>query len=396
MKRAIVILITLFTLLCAVSVGVFPARGQEAAILVKSKEVRSQFPEGIEFELIAETVAPEKIKEIKLEMRIKGSARGSYAYLEFDPGTMVEGKYLLRASGAQHKPPGIMIEYRFIITDSAGRTLEMDREDFLYLDNRFQWERVAGGAAEVYYYGPTKERAELILKASADTVTRMCALLGVVPAQPVRIIAYNNSLHMAPALSFQAKAVEAELLTQGQAWYDYGVLLMLAGDPRADGIASHEVTHMLVREATEGAFVDLPLWLNEGLAEYANVNPGETYDRLLSQAIAAKKVLRLRHMQASAGTPSEILLMYAQSRSVVKYLIDTYGEGKIRALFTAFKQGLRIDEALERVYGFDQDGLDNAWRKSQGLPPLEPTPEESVPAAKANRWGFGCARAPAH
>jgi hypothetical protein len=30
-----------------------------------------------------------------------------------------------------------------------------------------------------------------------------------------------------------------------------------------------------------------------------------------------------------------------------------------------------MDGALETVYGFDQDGLDNEWRASHGLPPVE-------------------------
>lgn len=192
-------------------------QGQEASITLKSREVRNQFPEGVEFEAVAETVAPEKIEEIKLEMGVKGSQRVSYAYLEFAPDTRVQGKYLLRTTGAQYKPPGTLIEYRFIVRDSAGRTLETERETFLYMDNRFEWEKVSEGLVEVYYYGPTKGRAELVLKASTNTVTRMGAVLGVVPAQTIRVIGYNNASHMVAALPFVAKAAEAKLVIQGQA-----------------------------------------------------------------------------------------------------------------------------------------------------------------------------------
>lgn len=389
MKRTIVLLITL---LCLVSFSAFRVHGQEAAILLKSQEVRNQFPEGVVFEAVAETVAPAKIQEIKLEMGVKGSQRLSYVYLEFDRDTTVHGKYLLRTSGAQYKPPGSLIEYRFIIVDSGGRSLETPKETFLYMDNRFQWEEIAEGLVAVYYYGPTSQRAELILKASTGTVTSMGALLGVVPAQPIRVIGYNHPAQMASALPYQPKAVQAELLVQGQAWYEYGVLLMLAGDPQADGVACHELTHMLVSEATREAFVRVPSWLNEGLAEYGNINPGYSYDIVLSEAISQKQLLPLRHMQAMPGKPREILLFYGQARSVVKYLIDTHGQSKIKDLLATLKRGLPINEALKTVYGFDQDGLDNAWRQSLGLPPLETeTPKEPAPAARAKSWGFGCA-----
>lgn len=401
MKR-ILLLLTIVVLLASLSISI-PVKGQEGAIVFKSKEVKNQFPEGVAFEVVAETVAPEKIKEIKLEMGVKGSPRTSYAYLEFEPQTSVQGKYLLRTSGAQHKPPGTLIEYRFIITDSAGRTLETPKETFLYIDNRFPWEKLAEGMVEVYYYGPIKERAELILKAGVTTVKKMGTLLGATLTQPVRIVSYNNALHMAPALPFRGKGITTELLTQGQAFYEYGVLLILGGDPRADGVTSHELTHMLVREASKEAYVNLPTWLNEGLAEYGNINPGYSYEAVLAEAIASKRLLPLRHLQAMPGTAADILLLYGQARSVVKYLVDTYGEGKMRELFSAFKQKLPIDEALKKVYGFDQDGLDNAWRQSLSLPPLAPVPsptpvlpppkapQETTPP-KAKRWGFSCAR----
>lgn len=391
MKRAIGLFIALLGLLALVA---FPAQGQEGAIVLKQKEVRNQFPEGVVFEATAGTIAPATIKEIRLEMRVNGSPRGSYAYLEFEPATTVQGKYLLKTDGAQYKPPGILLEYRFIITDSAGRTLETEKETFLYLDNRFQWEKVTEGLVEVYYYGPTLGRAQLILKAGTGTVTKMGALLGITPTQTIRVIAYNNAAHMASALPFVSRATQTELLTQGQAHYEYGVLLVLAGDPQIDGIASHEITHMIFREATKGATIDLPAWLNEGMAEYANINPSSTYDTYLSAAVSANKLFRLKQLQSPPGVPQETLLMYGQGRAVVRYLVDSYGEGKIKQLFTAFRQGVQIDEALKKVYGFDQDGLDNAWRKSLGLPPWEdkPTEKEPVPAAKVERWTFGCAR----
>ncbi|MBI2832003.1 MAG: hypothetical protein HYX79_07080 [Chloroflexi bacterium] len=407
MKKIILLLILLFF---TGGFSILPAVGQESAVLLKSKDVRNQFPDGVAFEVVAEITAPDKIKEIKLEMGVVGgSARSAYAYLDFAPDTTVQGKYLLRTGGAQYKPVGTLIEYRFVITDSKGRVQETQKDTFMYMDNRFEWDKVSDGPVEVYYYGSTRSRAELILKASVSTVAKMSALLGLKSAQFIRVIGYNDYSQMVTALPPQAKAAQKELITQGQAWYDYGIFLMLAGDPRADGVASHELTHMVVAEATKNALVTVPAWLNEGLAEYANVNPGYSYDTFLAQAISAGKLFPLRHMQAPPGIPAETILFYGQSRAIVKYLIDTYGEDKFRQLFSAFnKDGLQIDEALKKAYGFDQDGLDNAWRKSLGLPPVEaaptvtvappspkpaPTPKEpEKPATPAQpRGGFGCA-----
>ncbi|MBI4283584.1 MAG: hypothetical protein HY663_03845 [Chloroflexi bacterium] len=360
-------------------------RGQETGIVLKSAEVRDQFPEGVLFQVTAETRAPAQIKEIRLEIRVKGSNRGSYAYLEITPATVVTGKYLLRTSGAQYKPSGTLMEYHFIISDSEQRTLETPAETHLYLDSRFEWSSVSDNLVAVYYYGPTKTRAELIQQASAQAVNKMGALLGIQLSEPVRIIAYNNARDLIPAQPFESQASERELLLEGVTFPEYGTILMIAGVDRPDGVSSHETTHFMVGELTKNTLANIPSWFNEGLAEYGTVNRDSDYDVRLSQAIAQKHLLPLRNMQTPPGISSDRLLMYGQGHAVIKYMIDTYGEDKFRQLFVAFDKGLRIDEALQSVYGFDQDGLDNGWRSSLGLPPLEnvkPAPVAPLPAVK--------------
>ena len=250
---------------------------------------------------------------------------------------------------------------------------------------------MAEGLVEVYYYGPLKTRAELILEAAAQAINKMGSLLGIKPSEALKIIAYNNARDLIPAQPFESKTSERELLLEGVTFPEYGVFLMISGVDRPDGVVSHEITHVLVGELTKNAYVDIPAWLNEGLAEYGNINRDPTNDTRLSQAIAQKDVLELRTTQTPPGISSDRLLMYSQGYAVIKYMIDTYGEDKFRELFAAFNKGLRIDEALKSVYGFDQDDLDNAWRDSLGLPLLEkvePAPTEPVTAVKGKGWLF--------
>lgn len=394
-----------FALLGLIVLGGLPALGQEGPVAVKSVKIENQFPNGVQFQVAAETAAPALIREIRLEMKVKGSARSSYAYLQFPPATAVEGKYLLKTGGSQYIPPGTTLEYFFIITDSERRVLETPKETYLYLDNRFEWSHVTDGSVEVYYYGPTKSRAELILGAADKTIQNMGNVLGVKPTQKIRIVAYNNVTHLVGAQPFESQVIGREVIKEGIAFYQYGILLMLGGGNDADGIASHEMTHALVHEAVKEFSQNVPSWLNEGLAEYGNINPGALFDQVLSQAIAARQLMPLRGMQAPPGTAQQIFLFYGQSRAVVKFLVDTYGADKLRALFAQFNKGLRIDAALQAVYGLNQDGLDNEWRKSLGLPPVEPakeitpTPEPSPIAAPTptstppapRRPSFGCA-----
>ena len=61
-------------------------------------------------------------------------------------------------------------------------------------------------------------------------------------------------------------------------------------------------------------------------------------------------------------------LAYAQSYSLVRFMIDSYGSDLIYDLLQMFRNGSAVDNALMEVYGFDSEGLDNEWRESLGLP----------------------------
>jgi len=59
-------------------------------------------------------------------------------------------------------------------------------------------------------------------------------------------------------------------------------------------------------------------------------------------------------------------------------MIKTYSRDKMTSLLLDLKNGQTIDQALQAVYGFDTNGLENAWRKSIGTKLLngssQPTP----------------------
>ena len=72
-------------------------------------------------------------------------------------------------------------------------------------------------------------------------------------------------------------------------------------------------------------------------------------------------------------------LSYAQSFSLTNFLIQTYGREKMTALLVALRDGMTADDALQQTYGFDIDGLEDAWRESIGA---KPRPVSAQPTAQ--------------
>jgi hypothetical protein len=129
-------------------------------------------------------------------------------------------------------------------------------------------------------------------------------------------------------------------------------------------------------------------WLDEGTAVYGQDDPGGFQDAV-ERAFARGNVLSVREITAYPGEPQKVDLFYGEGWSLVSYLVGTYGEAKFAQLFAEVKGGERIDGALEAVYGFDQDGLEDEWREANDLPAREtpePNPQESdAPSTAANR-----------
>ncbi|MFU8796628.1 MAG: peptidase MA family metallohydrolase, partial [Dehalococcoidia bacterium] len=125
----------------------------------------------------------------------------------------------------------------------------------------------------------------------------------------------------------------------------------------------------------------LPIWLDEGLAMY---NEGELephFRSRLAKAVAEGNLISVRSLCSPFSAVADLAyLSYAQSYSLVAYLLDDYGEDRMPDLLAVLKEGATYDEALIEVYGFDIDGLDANWRATLGNTTFSTEDERPVAA----------------
>lgn len=343
-------------------------------IQVVSQEAVSDFPTGIVFKVKAQSRDP--IDEIRIFYRVEGADTQAYGYADYPPGKVVDSEFLLKTgAGFGFVPPGTAFYYSVLVRDKSGREVRTQEQQVVYMDSRFEWSSISQGPVTVYYYGPTQSRAETILRVAIETIEKMSKLEGLTEVKPIRVVAYNNNRHMALALPRRSAASTQDLVTEGLAFPDKRVTLTEVSGERVEGVVSHELAHIITADAAGRAYGRLPAWLNEGLSEYANLDPGITYDQALRYAIYTRRVKPLWYLREFSGTADDIIIAYGQSKSVVQFMVARYGPEKIAQLMRVLQQTLDIDQAFRRVYGFDQAGLDAEWRKALGLEPL-PSPEE--------------------
>ena len=363
--------ILVYALLSTVSLSGYQLAYASGGISITSEEVISQFPDGIRFVVTA--TGPNTIEDIKITYRIEGGETNSYGYIDMlEEGT---GEYLLRASGGSFIPPGTPFHYIIEVFDDAGAILRTEEKQVLYMDTRFEWSSITNNPITVHYYGPTESRAKTILEASNKTIEHMKDVLGIEDVDPINVVAYNNSRHMSSALPPKPAAIAEDLITEGQAWPDKRVVLVMAFPADVEGIGSHEITHVLVGDAAGIAYPMVPTWLNEGLAEYGNQTPSRSYEQALRYGIFTRKLKPLWFLNTFSGEPNDVIIAYGQASAVIEFMIGQFGTGKIAELMMELQNTLDIDDALKNVYGFDSHGLDSKWRESLGLKPF-PSPTE--------------------
>jgi hypothetical protein len=353
---------------------VSPTASAQGGIEVTATDVVNSFPEEVVFRLSAHSEAT--IEEVTLHYEILPDGVMAYGRPDFTPAERVQVDFHLKGNDPprSYLAPGTQIDYFWEVEDGAGNKLTTEPATFAYEDIRFSWESASEGNVSVYWYDGSRSSAESSLEVARETLDEMSALLGVTIDYPVKIWIYDSYEDMLPALVQRSEAHAQRVIVLGERVSSDTVLLQGEG---AGDTLRHELTHIVTHVAGEGPYGSLPTWLDEGTAMYGQSEPGEGYTSALDRAVERDSLLSVRSMTSPTGDASKVSLFYGQAWSLVDFLIETHGPTKFAELFATFKEGSTVDKALLKVYGFDQDGFEDAWRASLGLPPRErPTPTE--------------------
>jgi len=346
--------------------GLWPVMGRaQQGVDVRSQEARNDFPNGIVFTLDFESAQP--VQEVRFRYAIAPDGSRAYGVPDCTGTTSVQCTFDLKSTVDNFLIPGVEITYFWEITD-GGQTVETDSGRTMYEDDRFQWETLSEGGLTVWFYSGSESDARDLLSVGQDTLTRMGSLLGTQVDFPVKVFLYKNASDMQPVLLGGQLSPQAGVITLGEVVVSDTAVI--ARDISAPDILRHELSHIVMHSAIKGPFRNLPAWLEEGVAVYGQSEPLPDMTAALEAAIKSNRPFTIRALSSASVAESggNVGLFYGQSYSTVRFLIDGYGEAKFRDLLAAFRDGSRTDDALMQVYGFDQDGLENAWRQSVGLP----------------------------
>ena len=247
--------------------------------------------------------------------------------------------------------------------DDLGQEHRTPRQETVFTDDRFDWQSHTDGHITYYWYAGGEDFGQRLADGARDGLDTL--QLGRELAAPIKAFVYESADDVQGAVLF------AQAWTGGLAFVRHNILLIAVNpdtfDRQLPGVV-HELAHLLVEEVTFNCFGGLPTWLDEGLAVYAEGGLPEFQEIALGNAIANDELISLRSLNSSfPAVDTGATLSYAQSYSLVNYLIETRGWDKMQELLEAFSQGSTDEKAILEVYGWDYDTLESLWRGSLGL-----------------------------
>ena len=360
-------------LICCLAIPVHAQTG----IRLVSDEVSVSFPESATFR--AEFQAGAIITSVVLEYGVDQLTCGTVvakSFPQFTPAAdvLIEWTWEMRQSGSL--PPGALLWWRWQVQDANGAQFTSPRQTIIWLDSLHSWQEISGGNINLHYYEGGQTFGQALHDAAAQALVRLSQDVGLLPERPVDIYIYANTNDLRDAILYEPAWIG------GQAFPESNIVIIGVSTAELDwgkSTEAHELTHVLVGQLTFTCLGFIPTWLNEGLAMYGEGGPGSFELAQFDQAKTADQLVALRSLSGGFSEESDRAnLSYTESYSAVNFLIQTYGRDKMTALLAALRNGATADEALHSVYGFDTDGLEDAWRASIGAAPRvglgNPTP----------------------
>jgi len=229
---------------------------------------------------------------------------------------------------------------------------------------RYDWRSIASDHFEVYFYPGLDSLAMRVLDLAEKTNGMMSARMGHTLGRKIPIILYGSHN------DFSQTNVTPELIDAGTGGFTEvlrnRVVLPFTGSYEdLRHVVVHELTHAFMFDMLYGgsaasliarqSFYSVPLWFAEGLAEYFSLGLEPNAEMFLRDGIVEGYLPPIAY---SGG-----YLVYKQGQSALSFLVDRFGEDRLRDVLRRLRQMRNFDRAFERSVGMPVAKFDEQWRQ---------------------------------
>ncbi len=339
----------------------------ESGIRLIDSSAQIAFPAALSFNIEAES--QNDIVKIRLHYQVE---RMNFAQVTeeawpvFSPSMKVKTQWVwdMRKSNL---PVGTTVEYWWTIEDSTGGKLTTPLQKVRFDDISHNWKKMTSDQITILWYSGDQSFADQLMAGCQQALDKLFQDTGVHLERSVSIYVYASTTDLRRAMIFPQEWLG------GATYAEFGVIAIgVSPSELATGKrnVAHELGHVVTHQITYSPYgAIIPFWLDEGLATYVEGTLDPYLQYVLQEAVNQHYLISVRSLSSPfSAIPIEAYLSYAESYSIVEFLISHYGGDKIISLLKLFKEGNTYDDALMQVYGFDTDGLDTLWQQDLTSP----------------------------
>ncbi len=336
------------------------AVSSQSDLTVTESKAIANYPHSIEFLLELEN--GNGITDIRLNYRVERDSFAtviSEAKADFNTGqTKASWTWDMYKTG--NPPPGTAIEFWWKLADRNGFTLTTESQVVYFDDTNHNWQQIKEDNLTLLWYQGSQSFAQELMLTAQEGLAKLESDTGASLVKPVDIYIYASSGDLQNAMLF------VQDWAGGLAFTGHSTVAMGINPSNINWgkrAMVHELAHLVTHQMTFNPYNSIPIWLNEGISMYAEGKLGSYSESYLYNAVLSDSLISVQSLSSPFSAHADNThLSYAQSYSLVEFLILQYGPEKMSELLETFRLGSSYDDALLDVYGFDTNGLDEQWQ----------------------------------
>lgn len=220
----------------------------------------------------------------------------------------------------------------------------------------------------IFYEKPATKLAKTVLKASSEALEK---------TQKKLDLPFNDELTIricSDAVCFEKYYSNPESAVQGVAFSESNLIAIKAENIMRDSkqdinkLLEHEICHIVLgQNIAHYSGEKFPRWFNEGISQWYSEGVSElfsdNYQNLMQSAFLTNTTLPFSTIIDYFPTErSQMSLAYAQSVSIVNFIVDKYGEKKLLKLLKNMIDNKNFYVAFNKTYKVDFDKIEVAWK----------------------------------
>ncbi len=228
----------------------------------------------------------------------------------------------------------------------------------------FDWNFIQSPHFDIYYYGDRQDLAEFTAEVAEESYEQISIHLRWDLKRRVSIMVYNSHNE------FQQTNVVGNYMREGiggvTELFKNRVVFPFEGNyEQFRHVIHHELVHALINDMVYGGRMQnvvssrtkirVPIWSNEGLAEYLSSNWDTKADMVIRDIAIHERMPSVKELN--------YFMAYKGGQSLWRFIAGKYGREKIGEIFRTMKRKQNAEKGYESALGMNYKDLTQKWHK---------------------------------